>query len=32
MKKKYAGRFSYSNLESCFDKKVGRVKSKDIDK
>jgi retron-type reverse transcriptase len=32
MKKKYADQFSYTNLESCFDKKVAKVKSKGIDK
>lgn len=32
MKKKYADQFSYANLESCFDKKVVKVKSKGIDK
>ena len=32
MEKKYADQFSYANLESCFDKKVVRVKSKGIDK
>lgn len=32
MKKKYANQFSYANLESCFDKKVVKVKSKGIDK
>ena len=32
MNKKYAEQFSYSNLETCFDKKVVKVKSKGIDK
>lgn len=32
MEKKYANQFSYTSLESCFDKKVFKVKSKGIDK
>lgn len=32
MNKKYEDKFSYSNLETCFDKKVVKVKSKGIDK
>lgn len=32
MEKKYANQFSYANLESCFEKKVVKVKSKGIDK